>query len=91
VLPKRSLRSPPTESQEKTYKKAENRKPRGAVADGTAVQGRTTARATTHGRASRQGHAPHPAGCAWPLPRVHGRAPLSHARALYCFPLLCYP
>jgi len=66
VLPKRSLRSLSTEPQERTYKKAENHKPREAVANGTALQGRTAARATTHGRASGARAPMHP--CRTPVP-----------------------
>ena len=70
---------------------------------GTAVPRSTVGRATTHGRAStthgracrarlavRAGTASRTVAvpvCGL-LPGVHGRAPLWHARALSCFPLL---
>ena len=57
------------------------------------VHMRTVCRAPTHGRAPGVRVPVHlgTTGRAPVLPRVHGRAPLLHARVLRCFSLLCYP
>jgi len=58
---------------------------------GWSCQATRCARALRHGRAAWHGLAvPHLCPAVLIILRVHGCAPLLHARALPCFPLICY-